>query len=115
MPVFSYDFWRVPAEIRRMLRTGEIQDWSSRDDGVPSFGARAADGNLIRLWVGHPDEMERIGSGYDERYAVTAQGEPKDDPTERYLFRTAKEAVSQWRLLLEMHDGPMRRLRLLGE
>lgn len=97
-----------------MLRSGEIQDWSSRNDECPSFGSRSADGNLVRLWIGHPDEAERIGSGCEERYAVTVQGDPGDDPIEEYAARTAREAVSLWKLALEMHDGPMRRLRLLG-
>jgi hypothetical protein len=109
-----WDSWAVPEAVRKMVRSGEIQEWTSRNDECPSFGVETVDRKLVRLFVGHPDPLERMDSGCGERYSVVVQDGPGDDPVEDYSVPTAREAAFLLRMAIEMHDGPRRRLRLLG-
>lgn len=66
--------YRVPLEIVKLVESGVVEDMSWRQDPAPSFGRKLKNKNWVRLWVEHPDPVQRIG--WDRRYTVIVQPDP---------------------------------------
>jgi hypothetical protein len=62
--------YEIPKEIEDLVRQGVLKDTSWRYDASPSFSARLAKG-WIRLWVEHPELMNRMGSRHRFSVEVT--------------------------------------------
>lgn len=66
--------YQVPVEILELVFDGFLEDMSWRQDPCPSFGRKLKDKNWVRLWVEHPDPVQRIG--WPDRYTIIVQPEP---------------------------------------
>lgn len=81
--VFEREFpggYKVPMEIQDLVKDGILEDTSWHGDDSPSFGTKLADGDLVRIWVEHPNKKRRTGSEF--RYSVFLQRDYARPPHE---------------------------------
>lgn len=61
--------YRVPKEIRKLVKGGVLKDTTWQHDASPNFDGVLASGAVVTFWVEHPNPNKRIGM--EGRYAVT--------------------------------------------
>lgn len=99
MPVWDEEFakeWAVSPRIMELVRRGDLEESSFRNDVSPSFAASLKDGRLLRLWVEHPNKSRRISKS-PYRYLLVIQ-QDFGAPPEEILLESDELSLVLWKL-----------------
>lgn len=107
--------YKAPRQILDLVDSGLLEDTSWRGDKSPSFGAKLKDGNLLRIWVEHPNKSRRKGSPW--RYSVFIQKDFESPPDDEIVETDDANEAAFWlrHILAERGLEVKPRFRLLGQ
>lgn len=96
--------FKVPRQISDLVRKGLLRDTTKCHDASPNFEAFFPDGQILTIWVEHPDPDKRIGQ--EARYGLTLR--TAEDPLSRPLMETDSvgEVVEIVRRTFRERGGP---------
>lgn len=94
----------VPKSVERLVKGGVLVDTTLCHDASPNFDATLADGDVVTLWVEHPNPDKR--NGQMDRYGLTIQHRPGRESEPILETNDLGEIMKELKEILETRGGP---------